>query len=428
MSGKPRHRADAPRPKHGGMADPLRVIVIGAGQAGLSAAYYLRRRELVSWQDFVVLDGNQSPGGAWADRWDSLTFGGAHNIHALPGFPLPPTDSNEPANALVPRYYGEFEETFGLPVLRPAKVVSVRELGVGRAPLFEVMFTGLGSGEGAVGQAQKTQVLYSRTLINATGTWNRPFVPYYPGIENFTGTQTHTRNYVDAAAFADQDVLVVGGGTSAAQFVQELARAGARPIWSTRGIPRWTATDFDEEWGINVEKAVAARTTAGLRPLSVVATTGIPLVERYLPDILSGTLISRGSIAKFYGTDVVLSGPGPDGSGFPSQGAADPYLDRAVARRVRKLPGSGVSGPESSKQWRTPIDAVLWATGFRHDIGHLAPLGLREHGGGIQLEADDVTASKHPGVFFTGYGASASTLGATRAGRRAAVRAIRFSE
>lgn len=428
MSAKPRHRATTLRPKRGGRADPLRVIVIGAGQAGLSAAYYLGRRDLMAWEDFVVLDGNAKPGGAWVDRWDSLTFGGAHNIHALPGFPLPLTDPTEPANALVPRYYGEFEETFGLPIMRRAQVVAVRDIGEGAAPLFEVIFTTQGVGEGVLALADKTHTLYARVLINATGTWNRPFIPYYRGIETFMGPQFHTRNYRDAAVFAGQDVLVVGGGTSAAQFVQELDKAGARPIWSTRGIPRWTATNFDEEWGINVEKAVAARTTAGLRPLSVVATTGIPLVERYLPDILSGTLISRGPIVEFQGEDVILCGPGPDGRGFPSQGAADPYIDRAVASRVRKLPGAPVAGTGSSRLWRTRVHAVLWATGFRHDIGHLAPLGLREHGGGIKLEEDDVTASKQAGMFFTGYGASASTLGATRAGRRAAVRAIRFTQ
>lgn len=402
------------------------MIVVGAGQAGLSAAFYLARRELVAWEDYVVLDGNQKPGGAWVDRWDSLTFGGAHNIHALPGFPLPPTNPGEPANVLVPRYYGEFEETFGLPILRPAQVLAVREVGSSSSPLFEVRFVRFNREEEGGGASEQT--LYSRTLINATGTWNRPFIPHYPGIETFTGKQIHTRNYVDARRFEGLDVLVVGGGTSAAQFVQELAHARARPIWSTRGVPRWTTTDFDEEWGINVEKAVAARTTAGLRPLSVVATTGIPLVERYLPDVLAGILISRGPIVRFTGADVILSGPGPDGRGFPSQGAADPYIDQVVADRVRKLPGFPVSGAGTSNQWSTPIDVVLWATGFRHDIGHLAPLGLRGRGGGVQLEEDDVTASKQPGLFFTGYGASASTLGATRAGRRAAVRAIRFSE
>src|SRR6185437_7269864 len=54
----------------------LDVVVVGAGQAGLSAAYYLARHGLVPETDFVVLDANPAPGGAWLHRWPSLTLGG----------------------------------------------------------------------------------------------------------------------------------------------------------------------------------------------------------------------------------------------------------------------------------------------------------------------------------------------------------------
>src|SRR4051794_7591014 len=50
------------------------VLVIGAGQAGLSAAYHLRRRGLAPYRDFVALDANRVPGGAWQHRWPSLTL------------------------------------------------------------------------------------------------------------------------------------------------------------------------------------------------------------------------------------------------------------------------------------------------------------------------------------------------------------------
>lgn len=63
-------------------------------------------------------------------------------------------------------------------------------------------------------------------------------------------------------------------------------------------------------------------------------------------------------------------------------------------------------------------DAVLWATGFRPSLCRLAPLGLREPGGGVRL--DGVRAVRDPRVFLVGYGASSSTLGATRADREAA--------
>ena len=69
-----------------------------------------------------------------------------------------------------------------------------------------------------------------------------------------------------------------------------------------------------------------------------------------------------------------------------------------------------------------PVDAILWATGFRPAISHLAPLKLRSVHGGIQLNRDGrgTTSVKDPRVQLVGYGPSASTIGANRAGRTAA--------
>lgn len=68
-------------------------------------------------------------------------------------------------------------------------------------------------------------------------------------------------------------------------------------------------------------------------------------------------------------------------------------------------------------------DVILWATRFRASIDHLSPLRLREPGGGIRV--DGIRVLKEPRLFLVGYGASASTLGATRAGRDAAVEVVR---
>jgi len=75
------------------------VAVIGAGQAGLSAAHHLQRRGLVpvtretsADRTFVVLDANTAPGGAWQHRWASLRMATVNGIHELPGFPVPPAD------------------------------------------------------------------------------------------------------------------------------------------------------------------------------------------------------------------------------------------------------------------------------------------------------------------------------------------------
>lgn len=421
-----------PAPAARGPAEPaaeiLAVLVIGAGQAGLSAAGQLLRKRLRPNEDFVILDANDGPGGAWRHRWDALTFDAAHGIHDLPGMPLDPPDPAEPASRVVARYYGSYERELGLPIVRPVRVESVEHHTAptendGKAGHFTVT--------GADGRTWR-----ARTVINATGTWDSPYIPYYPGIAEFNGRQLHTRGYSSAADFAGQRVLVVGGGTSALQFLLQLDQAGARTVWTTRRAPDWADRFFDSSWGVDVEASVSARTTMGLPPLSVVAATGLPVTEQYLAGLTSGVLISRGPLRRITPTGAVLDGPGPDGGAVPSQGhvadallapggAAAGGLDRVPALTGRAC--TAVSTEDPLTTWETEVDTILWATGFRASMDHLSPLHVRERGGGVMMLPDGVSVVKRPGLFLVGYGASASTIGATRAGRRAAVQAAAAS-
>lgn len=343
------------------------VVVVGAGQAGLSAAYHLRRRGrgLAPEAGFVVLDANRGPGGAWRHRWPSLTLGAAHHIHDLPALPFGTPDPAEPASSAVSRYYGEYESTFDLPVHRPVRVESVL------------------SPEGPDGRlVVRTDdgTWRSRVLLNATGTWDRPHWPYYPGRELFRGRQLHTRDFRSAEEFRGQHVVVVGGGTSAVQFLLQIAEV-TTTTWVTRRPTEFTERPFGPEWGRDVERRVDARVRSGLSPLSVVATTGLPLTEEYRRGIDAGILVAREMF-----TEIT-----PDG--------------------VRFADGTD-----------TRADVILWATGFRASLGHLAALRLREPGGGIRM--DGTTVQRDPRVQLVGFGPSASTLGATRAGRAAALAAL----
>ena len=64
------------------------IVVIGAGQAGLSSAYHLKKRGLASVRGFVVLDQSPRAGGAWQFRWPSLRLSTVNRIHDLPGMPF----------------------------------------------------------------------------------------------------------------------------------------------------------------------------------------------------------------------------------------------------------------------------------------------------------------------------------------------------
>src|ERR1044071_4652791 len=116
-----------------GVALKVDIVVIGAGQAGLSSAYHLRRRGLKPHRGFVVLDQSPRPGGAWQFRWPSLTLSTVNRIHDLPGMRFSDaveTDATEvKASEAVPRYFEAYEKAFELPVYRPVQVTVVCDRG-----------------------------------------------------------------------------------------------------------------------------------------------------------------------------------------------------------------------------------------------------------------------------------------------------------
>ncbi len=349
-----------------GMND-VAVVVVGAGQAGLSSAYHLRRTGLVPGADFVVLDHSPAPGGAWQFRWPTLTYGRVHGMHALPGMELTGADPGRPSAEVIGEYFAAYERAFALRVRRPVDVREVRDAGGGGRLLVRTS------------QGDWT----ARAVINATGTWDRPFWPRVPGQELFGGRQLHTAQYPGprSDAFVDRRVVVVGGGTSAVQHLLEIAEVARETLWVTRRPPRFRSDSFGEEAGRAAVALVEERVREGLPPRSVVSVTGLPMTEQVRRARESGVLERHPMFAR--------------------------------------LTEDGVAWADGS---RAPADTVLWATGFRPVIDHLAPLRLREPGGGIRLEG--TRASRDRRVHLVGYGPSASTIGANRAGR-AAVRDIR---
>src|SRR5688572_791849 len=188
----------------------VKVVVIGAGQAGLSVAYYLRRFELVADEDFVMLDRAPGPGGAWQHRWSSLRLGTAHRVNDLPGMAelglsFDTADRSLPAKQVVADYYGRFEEHFDLRVRRPMNVRRVSNDGADLLVEYEDLSPQPIEEEkarGLFGRRRKTfeepvppppprHELATQFLVNATGTWGSPFVPYYPGMADFAGRHVH---------------------------------------------------------------------------------------------------------------------------------------------------------------------------------------------------------------------------------------------
>ncbi|MFJ6164903.1 NAD(P)-binding domain-containing protein [Micromonospora orduensis] len=335
------------------------VVVIGAGQAGLSAAYHLRRTGFAPGSGFVVLDGDDGPGGAWQHRWPTLVFDRVHGFYDLPGMAFPTPDPRRPAAEQVSAYFAAYERAFDLPVRRPVRVRAVHSRPDGRLDVHT-----------------DRDLWTTRALINATGTWTGPFWPHYPGRSSFRGRQLHTADYRGPDEFAGSRVVVVGGGTSAVQLLGEVSTVAAATTWVTRRPPLFREEEFGPELGRAAVARVDEAVRAGRPPGSVVGVTGLPVT----PEVRR--LRERGVLHRL------------------------PMFDRITPDGIAWSDGRSV-----------PADVILWCTGFRAALDHLAPLGLRAPGGGITMDGTRVVADQR--IHLVGYGPSASTIGANRAGRSA---------
>ncbi|MFJ1567886.1 ArsO family NAD(P)H-dependent flavin-containing monooxygenase [Streptomyces erythrochromogenes] len=338
------------------------VVVVGGGQAGLAAGYHLRRLGI----EHVILDADAAPGGAWRHTWDSLRLFSPAQYSSLPGR-LMPSQPGEPYPdaAHVVGYLTDYETRYELPVHHGTRVQSVHRDG-------SRLLVETDSGSWT-----------ARAVISATGTWARPFLPAVPGRRDHRGRQLHTVQYRGPSEFAGQRVVVVGGGNSGAQIAADLAHNGADLTWVTQRPPRYLADDIDG-------RALFDAATARRRALDEGRTD-------------HGGVASLGDI---------VAVP-------PVRAARDAGLLTARPMFTR-LTATGVEWADGT---RRAADAVIWATGFRPALAHLAGLGLRGTRGHIATIG--TRAAEDPRLHFLGYGdwtgpASATLIGVGRTAREAA--------
>lgn len=347
-------------------SDGIDVAVIGAGQAGLAAGYFLRRAAL----SFALLDDAAEPGGAWRHGWDGLTLFSPASASSLPGWPMPAPAGGYPPRDAVVAYLAAYEARYALPVRRPWRVAAVHR---------EADALRLERVDGAM--------LHARHVISATGNWSNPFIPDIPGRASFRGRQLHSAHYREPRDFAGASVLIVGGGNSGAQILAEISRVAARTAWVTEQPPVFLPDDVD----------------------------GATLFQRATERLLA---LQAGRA------------PPPQLGGLGNIVMVPPVREARARGALRALPpfarldAEGAVWPDGS---RIAADAIIWCTGFRPALRHLAPLGLTRQDWLIPVTPLG-QALEEPRLWLLGYGewtgfASATLAGITRPAR-AVVQAI----
>lgn len=299
------------------------TIVIGGGQAGLAAGYWLRR----AGRRFTILDAGAATGDSWRDRWDSLRLFTPARYDALPGLAFPGPRYALPSKDEVADYLRDYARRFDLPVRHRVAVDAVTHDG----RRFRV-------------RTRDGQALAAESVIVATGANQRPRVPSFAASVAGGVVQLHSNAYRRPGQLPAGRVLVVGAGNSGAQVAIELAAAGREVVLSgpdTGSIPRkLLGRDiYDWLW---------------------------PTVMRPAVDSCLGRRLMGGR--RFAGDPLV---------GIGARDLALPGLTRAGRT-------AGVRGGHAVLEDGTVLDdlaAIVWCTGYRPDYGwlELPALGLDGH-------------------------------------------------
>jgi putative flavoprotein involved in K+ transport len=312
--------------------EPVDVIIIGAGQAGLACGWHLRQQSL----RFLILDAEKKPGGNWRNYYDSLKLFSPAAYSSLPGMPFPADAKHYPLRDEVVRYLEQYADAFELPIRQGIRVQKAsRDDG-----LFLL-------------EASDGQRFSSKALVVCTGGFNQPFIPDIQGLEGFRGRRLHSANYRNVEDFSGQRVVVVGAANSAVQIAYELAQVSSVVLATRESIRLFPQKIF----GVDFH--------AWLR------WTGLEKT-RWLNDQSTPVL----------------------DSGTYRQAMKQGLFERKAM--FTQVTSSGVIWADGQ---HTEIDSLIFATGFRPDLGFLASLHISGNG---CLAQPNGQAKDVPGLYFVG--------------------------
>jgi putative flavoprotein involved in K+ transport len=288
-------------------------------------------------RDFVILEAASEPAATWRERWDSLVLFTPVRNDSLPGKRFPGDPDHYPTRDEVVAYLEDYARD--LPVELNTRVTAVRQ-----------------TRDGYVVEVDGRRTYEADQVVVATGPFQMPVIPEAanrldPGVVQF-----HSSEYRSPGAVPAGTTLVVGGGNTGFQIAEELA--GSR----------------------EVHLAIGSRQT--------------PLPQRIFGRDLFRYLEALGLMRKSVETRI--------GSRMQHRETLIGSSPRGIRRRGVRVPSRAVDADSREVAFsdgeRLPVDAVVWATGFRVDHSWIdAPVfdesGRAQHRRGVT----DV-----PGLYFLG--------------------------
>lgn len=197
------------------------VLVIGAGQAGLSIGYYLKKNNV----SFLLLDQGVEIGESWRKRYDSLKLFTPRAYSSLPGMPLIGDPNGYPTKDEISDYLTQYVKAFSLPVK------------------LKTVITKLDEEEGCFVLSTSQGEYRSKQVVVATGPFQEPNIPEFSKFLSGEVFQLHSSEYKNPDQLLSGTTVVVGGGNSGAQIAVELANH--RDVYLSVGhTPKFMPQDF----------------------------------------------------------------------------------------------------------------------------------------------------------------------------------------
>ena len=345
------------------------VVIVGAGPAGLAAAWAIRRAGL----DPLVVEQADAIAASWRARHDHLRL----NTHRM--------FSHQPG-ARIPRRCGPYPG-------RDDYVAYLQDYAAGMRLRLSTRVHRIDRTDGGWALALDGGSLTAAHAVIATGSDGEPVLPSWPGLESFDGVMSHAGRFRNVAEFAGLDVLVVGPGNSGVDLLGYLAGSDAGRLW------------------------LSARSgmTVTPRGLGGVPLHPVSVALRRLParwqDVTARAVqrLAFGDLGRF-GYPRPALGPFTRQAADGVTIAVDDGFARALkAGRVVMKPGiDRFDGPlvRFTDGTSCAPDAVICATGYRPGIealaGHLVTLDRR----GMPPFTGAASSAEHPGLWFFGLDSS----------------------
>ena len=343
------------------------VAVIGAGQAGLSVGYHLKRRGI----DHIILEGAPRIGEVWRNRWNSLRLFTPAKFDALDGYRFPAHKDAFPTKDEMADYLEGYAAKFDLPV-------RVNE------PVRRLCKT-----NGRFRLVTRDRVYEADRVVVAAASYQKPRLPGFAKDLDPQVFQMHSHEYRNPAQLPSGPVLLVGAGNSGAEIAMDLART---------------------------HQVYLAGRDVGHVPFDISSFMARKLLVRLvIRGLFHRLLTMRTPMGRKFRSKM-------HGHGMPLIRIRPGQLERAGVRRIGKITAIRDGKAVSDDGKAVSFQSVIWCTGFHSGFDWIDLPVLDDHGEPRQRfgKATDVGGLYFAGLHFQYAVSSTMVAGVGRDARRVA--------